>query len=307
MRVDLATMSSARAFLSGIVDYAGLFPPASLGMREAVREYATHFSGGDGDLLGRFVVPAARLDEFSGAAEALLPREPGATPWRLSVIAGSDAAAARENALHFNCSHWTASPIGHAVCDAIEIPVKSPDDAASALRSFPANFQLFLEFPLEPDAEPLIAVIEGTSAAAKFRAGGVTEGAIPTSPQVARFIGACVRREVRFKATAGLHHAVRGVYPLTYERNAPKAMMHGYLNVFLAAAFAKADLGEPELIRLLDETDSSAFRIEDDGVSWRDNALNAAQLADTRESVALSFGSCSFAEPVAEARELGLL
>lgn len=313
MAVDarrFATMSSARAFLSGIVDYAGLFPPASLGMHTAVRKYATHLSGVDADLLGRFVVPAERLDEFSAAAEALLPQGPGAKPWRLSVIAGSagsDQGAAREKTLHFNCSHWTDAPNGHAVCDAIEIPVKSSDDAASALRSFPAFFQLFLEIPSEPDPETLIAVLEGTSAAAKIRTGGVTESAIPSSAQVVRFIRACVRRGVRFKATAGLHHAVRGVYPLTYERDAPVAMMHGYLNVFLAAAFSKAGMGEADLIRLLDETDASAIRISDDGASWRGNSVTGAQLADARESVALSFGSCSFTEPVAEAKELGLL
>lgn len=303
-------MSSARAFLSGIVDYAGLFPPASFSMDAAVREYATRRSGIDRDLLGRFVVPAERLDEFSAAAEALLPRGPGAKPWRLSVIAGgagSDRDAARDKALHFNCSHWTDAPIGHAVCDAAEIPVKSPDDVASALKSFPASFQLFLEIPFEPNPEPLIAALEGTSAAAKIRTGGVTESAIPSSAQVVRFIGASVGRGVGFKATAGLHHAVRGLYPLTYDEGAPLAMMHGYLNVFLAAAFSKSGMGEADIVRLLDETDASAIRIDDDGASWRGNSVTAEQLVDARESVALSFGSCSFAEPVAEARKLGLL
>ena len=51
-------MSSARSFLRGVIDYAGLFPPAQLGMSAAVNAYDEYRHSADKDLLGRFVVPA---------------------------------------------------------------------------------------------------------------------------------------------------------------------------------------------------------------------------------------------------------
>ena len=50
---------SARALLGGVVDYAGLFPPAALSMADAVAEYAAAQRGADAWMLGRFVLPAA--------------------------------------------------------------------------------------------------------------------------------------------------------------------------------------------------------------------------------------------------------
>ena len=55
---------SLRALLEEVIDYAGLFPPSQLSMQEAVVNYAAYRSGELGWMLGRFVVPTARLDEF---------------------------------------------------------------------------------------------------------------------------------------------------------------------------------------------------------------------------------------------------
>jgi hypothetical protein len=63
-------MSVSREFLRGIIDYAGLFPPTSLDMARAVASFATYSEGEDRDLLGRFILSATRLDEFSSALEA---------------------------------------------------------------------------------------------------------------------------------------------------------------------------------------------------------------------------------------------
>ena len=300
-------MRAARAFLSNLIDYAGLFPPASLGMHEAVQAYASYISGHDSDLLGRFVLPFARLDEFAESAAAVLPRGTSSDPWRVSLIAGSDLAAVRDSALHFNCSHWKESEMGHAVCDSIETPVADAEGVTTALSSTPEFFQLFLEVPLAKDPTPVISAIAGTRAFAKMRTGGVTPEAIPRSSDVIRFMQACRFHGVRFKATAGLHHALRAEYPLTYELAAPRGEMFGYLNVFLAAAFLDAGSGEEDLVRILEEGDASAFRFDDDGVTWHDTHLSVEQLQHARERFALSYGSCSFTEPVGEARELGLI
>ncbi|MEO8194707.1 MAG: hypothetical protein ABI681_12725 [Gemmatimonadales bacterium] len=300
-------MSFARTFLKGIVDYAGLFPPATQGMADAVRTYAEYRSGEDRALLGRFVVPIARIDKFSAAAESVLPRGDGAEPWRVSVIAGGDLSAVREKSLHFNCSHWQGSDVGHAICDSIELPVRSAGEIAVALSSFPTFFRIFLEIPVDTDPERLIASLAGTRGGAKIRTGGTVESAIPDSATVLRFIKACHRHGVPFKATAGLHHAIRGLYPLTYEPNAPRALMFGYLNVFLAAAAVEADAPDAYVLDILNETDASAFLFTEKAVWYRDLVMGGGQFAAVRERVALSFGSCSFTEPVSEAKTLGII
>lgn len=139
---------------------------------------------------------------------------------------------------------------------------------------------------------------------AKIRTGGVKAEAIPSCEEVAAFILACAERKLPFKATAGLHHPVRGSYPLTYEPQAPRAVMHGFLNVLMAAAFAWH--GERDIQPILADTDGSAFRF-DDRAAWRDNTLSFAEIEQARRDFMHSIGSCSFEEPVNELRQLGLL
>ena len=136
---------------------------------------------------------------------------------------------------------------------------------------------------------------------AKIRTGGIAEDAFPTPERVAAFIRACRNEGVAFKATAGLHHPVRCVKPLTYEPSSPTGAMHGFINVFLAAAFV--DDAEEVLL----DGDPDSFEFDDDGVSWRGLRGTTEELARMRQELAISFGSCSFEEPLADLRELGWL
>jgi hypothetical protein len=142
---------------------------------------------------------------------------------------------------------------------------------------------------------------------AKLRCGGITADVFPSSLEVASFLRQCHAAGVSFKLTAGLHHAIRGAYPLTYEANSPTAVMHGFLNVFLAAAWVKAGLGIQETVELLEERTASNFAFLPDAVRWRSRRLSTEAIRETRGNFALSFGSCSFSEPVAELRKLNLI
>jgi hypothetical protein len=139
---------------------------------------------------------------------------------------------------------------------------------------------------------------------AKLRTGGVTPDAIPSIESIADFIRACAELRLPFKATAGLHHPVRAPHPLTYAADAPRAVMHGFLNVFMAAALAWH--GDHDLEPVLAETDPVAFRF-DDRAHWRDRFLTVDQVRDARSRFAHAFGSCSFDEPVDGLKDLGLL
>lgn len=297
-------MQPLKVLLNKVVDYAGLFPPAALGMDEAVANYADYRRSGERWMLGRFIVPAARLAEFEKAAAGRLEPWPATDPWRLSALAGDDLPAAIGGIGEFNCRH-AADGAGAAVIDAVELRAETPERIAEAARSVPGWAEAFVEVPLEPDPEPLIAAIAQAGLRAKARTGGITADAIPAADRLARFLTACVRHDVPFKATAGLHHPLRAEYPLTYEAAAPRGVMHGYLNVLLAAALLRAGGDVDDARRLLEERDASRFTSDTDGITWHGARFAIPELAAARE-LALSFGSCSFTEPVTDLAKLNL-
>ena len=107
---------------------------------------------------------------------------------------------------------------------------------------------------------------------------------------------------------AGLHHPVRAEFPLTYDDNPPRGVMHGFINVFLAASFVHARALDPDqTIELLNETDAQSFTFTDDAATWRDHTIDTLSIAKARERSALSYGSCSFTEPVEDLKTLGWL
>jgi len=194
-----------------------------------------------------------------------------------------------------------------AVVDTIELKVDTVPDLAAALAKIPATLTAYVELPIDDDLARRLAVLSGAGARAKVRTGGVTEGAFPASHSLARFIQACADAAVPFKATAGLHHPLRGDYRLAYEAGSPHGMMFGFLNVFLAAAFARAGLTLKELALLLEEKDADSFQFTETSASWRGKTVSRTEISAVRHHVALSFGSCSFQEPVDDLRSLGLL
>lgn len=300
-------MTPLRSFLTEIIDYAGLFPPASLPMAAAVGNYAEYLSGPDRDLLGRFVVPASRLAEFTSIARDALPSHGDAEPWRLSALAGDDMAADAKSILEFNVMHGGRPQAFGATCDCVEMHARQAGDVRLAMSLFPPPLRLFFEITADADPAPLIHEVGAHKAAAKLRTGGVTEAAFPSSARVIHFIAACNSASVPFKATAGLHHLIRADYPLTYEPESACATMYGYLNLFLSAAFIRKGMSEVVAREVLEEEHMKAFEISNETITWKGHTLSADDLSETRSRFALSFGSCSFREPVDEAQALHLI
>ncbi|MEM1422364.1 MAG: hypothetical protein AAGH64_00015 [Planctomycetota bacterium] len=299
---------SLRLLVDSLVDYAGLFPPSKLPMDVAVANYARYRASGDSWMLGRFVVPVSRLGEFDKASAGHLPRDRDDDPWPISALVGPDADADIEAIFAFNRAHAEDPSNGLAVVDAIELKRDDPFEIDRLMKIVPEQLTPYFELPHEGENRPAITALAGTGGRAKIRCGGVTPGLFPTAEEIARFIVRCSAADVPFKATAGLHHPVRAEHALTYEDDAPRGVMHGFLNVFLCAAFVlKARLEEADAARLLAETDANAFRFGPDGVRWGDKSLDNARIAGVRESFAIGYGSCSFTEPTQDLRTLGLL
>lgn len=301
-------MRSVRTLMTRSIDYAGLFPPARLDMAPAVRNYAAYREDEQEWALARFVLPVKRFEEFEQAAGELLPTGEDAEPWRISALIGEKLGTDLDAIDAFNRRRAEAES-GRAIVDAIELKASTPAGVEQAVRKIPEDLEAYFELPLDGDPRGLVAALAGeTNICAKARLGGVTPDAIPDAEKVARFIVACAAARVPWKATAGLHHAVRGEYPLTYEDDPPRGVMHGFLNVFTCAAMAHAALPtQEEAVSILTEQSKDAFRFDESGVDVGDRRVTFDQIAASRKNFLRSFGSCSFVEPIEDLQALGLL
>jgi hypothetical protein len=298
--MSTSTASPAlRALVAGLVDYAGLFPPAGLDMGSAMTAYAEYLASGDAWMLGRFVVPVARFEELVSAASSVA--DFGTAPWCLSALLGEDAGGDAQRIQSFN-----AEQNGRFVVDVVEARASDAERVGLLARTFGARLPLYIEVPADPEPRDLLDAVHRAGARAKIRTGGVTPDAFPRAAHVARFLTRCAALQVPFKATAGLHHPLRGEHRLTYEHDAPSVTMFGFLNVFIAGALVARVANEAELIAVLEEREPSAFSFDDEGMSWRQHRVSTGEIAACRASFAMAFGSCSFREPVDDLRKLGL-
>ena len=314
---------SLRILLENLIDYAGLFPPAALTMERTVKNYDAYRRGENAWLLARLVMPVARLSEFE-AALAQLPLTSGATPaeWRLTSPLGPNIEADVVKILDFNARH--AAPTGMApsvtpppstmitpaiAIESVEMRAANAQEIRAAASQIPKELQAYFEIPLSPsnDLQHSLAAIAEVGARAKVRTGGESPEMFPSSADLAHFFNLCTRTGVAFKASAGLHRPVRGEQRYTYKPDSASGIMHGFLNVFLTAAFMHDGMSEEDAAQLLDEQSPAAFLWEEKGAAWRTHCIGNKQLAAARKSFCLTVGSCSFAEPVDNLKSLGLL
>ncbi|MBA2687117.1 MAG: hypothetical protein H0U64_03355 [Gemmatimonadaceae bacterium] len=297
-------MQSDRLLTAGLIDYAGLFPPAGLGMAEAARNYAEYLGGQEAEMLGRFVLPASRLSEFEETAADLLPRGAGADPWKVAVLLTDSFADEIPRILKFNCSHWADSPSGHAVIDVIEMKASTQATIQGLRTSLPEFYRAFIELSVTERFTELLDATRAANFSAKIRTGGVEPAAFPAASAIVTFMEECLARGLAFKATAGLHHMVCSTYPLTYEAGSASAPMFGFLNLFAAAVFLKSGTTQADVLAIMEENEAHAFVFTEEGMRWRGLEATNAQIQEARTEFAISFGSCSFNEPVEELSRL---
>lgn len=291
------------ALLGGLIDYAGLFPPAGLALDAALAEYDHDERGPDRTLLGRFVLPAARLGDL---APWLAGPWTERRPLRLVVLATREELAPT--------AAFAAATAAVRV-EALELRAPDTDALAGWLDevlgagAWPGGQRVEVHVELAPgrDRELLAALAArrsrtGRRLGAKLRCGGVTADLVPPVARVAAVVAAARDLAVPLKFTAGLHHPVRGM-----DRTG-ETPMHGFLNVYGAGLLAHdRGLDAAALARVVAETDPAAFRLDRDAFAWRDLAVPAARVARLRAELLGGYGSCSFREPVADLRSLALL
>jgi hypothetical protein len=285
------------ALVRGLIDYAGLFPPAGLGMQEAVQRYAEYQGRPDRWALARLVVPVARLGEFEEARGALSPTDRAAARFPIAALAGADLAADRSAIEAFNQRNQGERG---ARVESLELRVASVADIDTAGERLGRGVELYCELPLAADLPSLVSATRRIGARAKIRMGGVKAVDFPAPEAVLAFLASCVAERLPCKATAGLHHPVRGPAPLTYEPGSPRATMYGYLNLICAATVLWHHRPESEAYELLRLPDRESLKVTAAGVEWGGLLLSAGEIDTTRRHFLLAIGSCSFTEPMDE-------
>jgi hypothetical protein len=314
--------ATLRVLLGSIVDYAGLFPPARLPLDQAVRNYLRYRREPESWLLGRFVLPAARLDELSQFGEEI---SSAGRPFAVSALGrGGNTADEFRTGLGADLRDIARAlerPGPRLTVDVLE--VRLPPDAVAPeaqrplaelleaagrrVEAGPAPLTVYYEAPPGPGWRAGVgAVIEAVArhgaAGLKLRCGGLEAAAFPAPEQVAFVLHACLAAGVPLKFTAGLHHPLRHFDP------GVQAHMHGFLNVFAAGALGHAHgLNEDELRAILTDEDAGHFACDAAGLRWRDLRATPEQVAAARREAVVSFGSCSFDEPRDDLRALGWL
>jgi hypothetical protein len=326
--------SSLRALLAGVIDYAGLFPPARLPLDQAVRNYARYRREADAWMLGRFVIPAARLPELEPFHEELAGSE---SPFVVAVLGrgGEDLHSFLEGlgADLQAAAAFQKKYARHVRVEVLEVrlPAGAADprrqngtrvllDFAATLisRVGPAGLTLAYELGPVPDGRAALRSVVGSlswynamdavkqrtccSAVFKLRCGGVEAAAFPSPEQVAFTLDTCRAAGVPLKFTAGLHHPLRHLDP------GLQAPMHGFVNVFVAGVLAHArSLGAEQVQAVLEDEDASHFSFTDEGLRWQDLRASTEEVAAARRELVFSFGSCNFDEPRDDLRALGWL
>jgi hypothetical protein len=236
------------ALLHGLVDHAPLFPPASLGVVEALAEDRRAQESGEAFALGRLVWPASRLDELPDSDRGL------------TVLVAAPF-----------------EPRGRI--EAVEGRLGDDLDALTRLAD-----EVYVEVPLDDALDRSLAEVRRHGCRAKVRC--ASDGEPPE--RLGSFLRECRVQEIPYKATAGLHHALRTEHE------------HGLLNLLAAVVFGDEDSA-------LLEQDPSAFTLSRDGFRWGQRSAEADEVRHRRSRRLHSVGSCSFFEPIEELAALGAL
>lgn len=324
-----------KSFLSGIVDYAGLFPPASLSLKTAMEEYVKYRHSDYDWMLSRFIITTAQFDNLRNLSlkDHQLP-----DPLRLSVTTkGTKSETDFLSMMESICSdtiqlhkeipeliqtqlleiklpesilsQWNAEEMYNIIDHSVHMVSKHP--------LLPHN--IFFEVPgFEFDAELAKKVIHAISehnktveqddleqykfSGFKIRCGGVEAFQFPPAEYLAETIINARDAGVPLKFTAGLHHPVRLFH------SSVQTKMFGFLNVFGAGILAYAhDLSTQKIQEILEDEESGHFSFSGNDFSWKDLSVSFSEIQTLRKEALISFGSCSMAEPVEDLQDLGLI
>lgn len=299
-------MSTVPDHLHGLVDDAAVFPPGNAPLEEALRAHLEHRTSSYADLVGPLVAGdrhLAELDRIDSATVQSITPIPTDDPLRVSVVVSGGAGALEPAVRWAEAGTLSLAGLEVAVRDSatgeaahnarrITTMVDQLRSAGELGDDVPVHVEMprLYGSPPTPDWFGALDEIAAAELRLKLRTGGLDADAFPSPHELAGCIEAALDREMAFKCTAGLHHAVRHWDPQTGFDH------HGFLNVLLATKALFDGASVDDAAGLLAERDADVLveRATDDTV------------ASARRWFT-SFGSCSVVEPLEDLQKLGLV
>jgi hypothetical protein len=293
-------MRALHAALGNFIDYAGLFPPAGLDLHTTIANHDRYAGSPEGWMLGRCVVP---LDRLPAVVTTLAALPVSHRAWTIAVLLPPtdrlDQVATAIDRFH------DAPECARVTITAVEAALPARGAVSELAAALPPTLDRFIEIPLDGTRDAWLDAIAAAGCFAKVRTGGLTADRFPASESLAAVLQAFASRDLPLKATAGLHHAVRGAYRLTYEPGSSFGVMHGFVNLLIAALIVHTRAGtDADVQRALESRQPREFVFDETALHWDGHSFSAAACADMRARLLRSVGSCSFEEPVAEIQPL---
>ena len=330
---------SLRTFMDGLIDYAGLFPPADLPLNEAIKEYISQINSSNSQMLSRFIIHTSKMNDL----DEFIPLFKDIGALKLSVLGGGgnsdDEYLNKINQNIVDINNYRGKHGNKIDIDVMEckMPSNSPSKitmkkaTASLNENGLTHYHEFAELPpvgmnystdiddssWDNEILPTVKLISKLdNAGIKLRCGGIIKEAFPSVEQVAAMIQTCVIVGVPMKFTAGLHHPIRH-FSEEYDE-----FMHGFINTFGAGIFATT-FPKPKnsqekynmfilLSHMIDEQNAENFSFTNDSMTWkigddRDTQfeIDAEKIENARRKGMISYGSCSFQEPIDDLTQLG--
>lgn len=316
--------------MSKIIDYAGLFPPASLELEPAFTNYLNYKNDEYSDMLSKFICPMKLLPRFSEfAVKPENIRAIGSNNIEFSLLpTGGNTENEFFNALKYDIDNIRLfidkDKFGTSVNTfEIKIPqdvlsvrntqavkefiTKASDILSNAVKSTAVIFcepvfkdenDKILFYAAEAIAE---SNEENCSNGFKLRTGGVEASAFPVPEKISQTIKTCFDFKIPFKATAGLHHPVR------HFNDSVNCKMHGFLNVFTAGILLYKYGFETDTVNaIIKDENPLSFIFGESGMKWNEFEASVEEINYGRKLM-VSFGSCSFEEPVEDIKSLNLI
>lgn len=320
------TLKSVRGFLHNTIDYAGLFPPASLNLEESFDNFVGYSNGPHSWMLSKFICPFRKTKELS-----LLPGFKSSTQkLRMSLLSTSSLKTDefmqffKDDILNFR--NLPDDFHDKSIFETIElkfplelieknskIGIKIFLDGLSEVvkEHFDHRIFIFCELPLIGDFDHnLKHVVKQifehnetfNDAGFKLRTGGTDPSDIPPPDTLVSTIRQCLVHNVTLKFTAGMHH------PLRHLDKNMNTLMHGFINVFGAGILAfRHTISDRELREMISDENHANFKFTEDAFEWREWKSDTEEIHGARNGLVLSFGSCSFDEPVEDLEKLQLI
>jgi hypothetical protein len=325
-------MQSLNIFMQGLLDYAGLYPPATLSLQDSLKNFAGYYHHNHENWLGKFILPVNKIDDtiLILSKQNIFSKLKNKAQFSI-ILSNSKSLSEYQNCLQndlilikklMNQFGDTIDLQSFEILPPIEV-VNSDNTilmrnfliySSEILFGFSDRADFYCELPFSEKLNDYLTAIKKQNenisllkVSVKLRTGGVTPQQIPSSKEIANAIILCAEQKLPIKATAGLH------VPVPNDNPQVGAKLHGFLNIFSCMLLCydkilndQKTINPQELEDIMTTYSYKDFKFSETGLQIgesKDRFISNQKMTDLRKDYIKSFGTCSFLEPIEHLHE----